>query len=153
MDRNGFQAWLDRYVEAWKTYDEGTIRSLWSEDATYRYHPQDEPLRGRDAIVANWLENKDDPGTYDAKYGVLAVDGDTFVANGWSRYLDATTKDMTDEYLNVYVCKFNDAGECTDFNEYWIQNRQMRRQKLDEMVKEHGGTPPARNPDGPVVAA
>lgn len=84
---------------------------------------------------------------------MLAVDGDTFVGNGWSRYFDAPAGRMTDEYLNVYVCKFNDAGECTDFIEYWIQNRQMRRNKLDEMIQQYGGTPPARNPDGSLVAS
>ncbi len=43
MDRQSFQGWLDRYVEAWKSYDEQQIRALFSEDATYRFHPQDEP--------------------------------------------------------------------------------------------------------------
>jgi len=39
MDEAAFQRWLDRYVGAWKTYDEGAIGALFSEDAEYRYHP------------------------------------------------------------------------------------------------------------------
>ncbi len=141
MDRQGFQGWLDRYVEAWKTYDADQIGSLFSADAVYRYHPQDEPLNGRKAIVENWLENKDDPGTYDAKYAPLAIDGDTLVASGWSRYFEPDGTTVSDEYLNVYVCKFNDAGECTEFTEYWIQNRAMRRKALEEMKREARETP------------
>lgn len=141
MDHQQFQGWLDRYVEAWKTYDDHKIGSLFSTDAVYRYHPQDEPLRGRSAIVENWLENKDDPGTYDAKYAPLAIDGDTFVASGSSRYFEPDGTTMRDEYLNVYVCKFNDAGECTEFTEYWIQNRAMRRKALEEMKREARETP------------
>ena len=141
MDRQSFQEWLDRYVEAWKTYDPDAIASLWSEDAEYRYHPQDEPVRGRDAIVENWLEEKDDPGTYDAKYEVLAIDGDTHVAQGWSRYFTEPGGAANDEYHNIYVIRFNDRGEATSFIEYWIQNRDFRKQKIDEAIRKAGGTP------------
>lgn len=135
MDRQGFQGWLDRYVEAWKTYDPRQIGSLFSADAEYRYHPQDEPLKGRDAIVANWLENKDDPGTYDAKYEPAAIDGDTYIAKGWSRYFnpDGTQRD---DYSNIYICRFNEAGECADFIEYWLQGREYRRRAIEEIKRK-----------------
>jgi SnoaL-like protein len=139
VDKQAFQGWLDRYVEAWKSYDEKQIGDLFSEDAEYRYHPQDEPLRGRDAIVQNWLENKDDPGTYDAHYDATAIDGDVHVATGWSRYFDADGQ-TRDEYLNVYICRFDDAGRCREFTEYWIQNREMRRRALDEMMRKAVGS-------------
>jgi hypothetical protein len=135
MDRRGFQEWLDRYVDAWKTYDEKKIGALFSEDAVYRYHPQDEGERGRDAIVADWLSNPDEKGTYDAHYEPLAIDGEVHVANGWSRYFNADGS-MRDEYNNVYVCRFNDAGECTDFTEYWIQNRDFRRHDREQLMRE-----------------
>ncbi len=146
MDRQQFQGWLDRYVEAWKSYDEDKIGDLFSEDAAYRYHPQDEPVKGRVAIVNNWLESKDDPGTYDAKYEVVAIDGDMHVANGWSRYFDADGK-VRDEYLNVYLCRLDDAGRCTDFTEYWIQNREARKRALDEMMRK------ARESESPTPVA
>jgi len=129
MDRQALQDWLDRYVDAWKSYDPQQIGDLFSENATYRYHPQDEPVTGRDAIVASWLDEKDEPGTYDAKYEPLAIDGDVHVAQGWSRYFDAQGKPR-DEYCNVYVCRFDGDGRCTEFTEYWIQNREFRRQQV-----------------------
>ena len=58
LDRPAFQAWLDRYVAAWKSYDPAAIGALFSEDAEYRYHPEDEPVVGRAAIVADWLEDR-----------------------------------------------------------------------------------------------
>jgi hypothetical protein len=143
MDRQGFQGWLDRYVEAWKTYDSGKIAALFSDDVQYRYHPQDEPVVGRDAVVKDWLENPDEKGTYDAKYEPVAIDGDVHVATGWSRYLDGPGGAPRDEYCNVYICRFNDAGECTEFTEYWIQNRRFRRESIARMIRESGGTPPA----------
>lgn len=137
MTHEQLQDWLNRYVEAWKTYDAASIGALFSTDTEYRYHPQDEPERGRDTIVAGWLENREEPGTYDAEYHPLAIDADgTHVASGWSRHFVAPGGVMRDEYWNIYVCCFNDAGECTRFTEYWIQNRQMRKRAIDEIVKK-----------------
>jgi len=135
MDRQGFQDWLDRYVEAWKTYDPDKIGALFSEDAEYLYHPNDEPERGRATIVSNWLDQKDEPGTYDAEYHPLAIDPDgTYVANGWSRYYETPGGKMRDEYWNIYVMRFNAAGECSSFIEYWIQSREARKSMIDAIV-------------------
>src|SRR5687767_10257022 len=124
MDRSAFQDWLDRYVAAWKSYDAGQIGDLFSENAEYRYHPQDEPVVGRDAIVASWLEDRDETGTYDAHYEPLAIDGDVHVATGTSSYFDADGE-VRDEYANVYVCRFDGEGRCSSFTEYWIRARRF----------------------------
>jgi hypothetical protein len=34
------------------------------------------------------------------------------------------------------VCRFNDAGECTEFTEYWIQNRDFRKRDREELIKQ-----------------
>ena len=90
MDRSSVQAWLDRYSAAWKSYDAEEIRSLFAPEADYRYHPydpDDEAVRGADAIMSDWLaEDRDDAGTYDSHYEPYAVEGDRAVAVGWSRY-------------------------------------------------------------------
>lgn len=46
-------AWLDAYVQAWQSYDPQAIGALFAENATYAYQPWDEPVRGREAIVAS----------------------------------------------------------------------------------------------------
>ena len=136
MDRQQFQSWLDGYVDAWKTYDEAKIGALFADNVEYRYHPNGDPFMGRAAVVAYWLDNKDDPGTYGAEYKVLAVDGDTFVANGHSDYFDGPGGALRDQYFNVYVCHFNDAGECTSFTEYWMQGREFRRAAREELIRK-----------------
>jgi len=95
MDRSTVEAWLARYVEAWKSYDRAAIADLFSADAVYRFHPYNDGgdvVHGRDAIVRSWIEpdgdqsGRDEPGTYDAQYEPYAVDGDRVVAVGWSNY-------------------------------------------------------------------
>ena len=92
MTHDDVQAWLDRYVAAWRTYDPAAIGDLFSDDAEYRYHPWDEPIRGRAEVVRAWLapdgseSQRDDPGTWEARYEPYTAEGDRAVAVGWSRY-------------------------------------------------------------------
>lgn len=125
LDRTAFAAWLDRYVAAWKSYDREAIGDLFSEDAEYRYHPQDAPVCGRAAIVDSWLDDTDESGRYDGKYEPLAIDGEAHVASGWSRYFDASGE-LEDDYCNIYLCRFDDEGRCREFTEWWIQARRFR---------------------------
>jgi hypothetical protein len=55
ITRQAVAAWLASYVHAWETYDRQEIAGLFSDDASYAYHPWDEPIRGREAIVDSWL--------------------------------------------------------------------------------------------------
>ena len=131
MDRSTVRAWLDRYVEAWKTYDRATITDLFSADATYRYHPYDagdDVVRGRDAIVRDWIEpegdssSRDEPGSYDAHYEPYAVDGDRAVAVGWSNYWsDETRATLERIYDNVFLLRFDADGRCADFTELFMK--------------------------------
>jgi ketosteroid isomerase-like protein len=111
--------WLDAYVEAWKSYDRAAIGALFSEDATYAFHPWDEPVVGRDAIVATWLDNQDAPGSFTAVYAPIAVDGDVTVATGTSRYFKDGVLDR--EYYNVFVMRFDAQGQCSSFTEYFMK--------------------------------
>jgi ketosteroid isomerase-like protein len=123
IDRNSVSQWLQDYVAAWKSYDPEAIRALFSEQATYRYNPYDEPVRGREAIVANWLENRDRPNTYAADYQPVAVEGPTAVANGRTLYYAADGKAVQRQYDNIFVMQFDGEGRCSDFCEWFMQPR------------------------------
>jgi len=107
------QAWLDAYVAAWRSYD--GIGVLFSADAEYRYHPYDEPLRGRDAIAADWLREREDPSTWEARYEALLVDGERAVATGETRYAEGRT------FSNLFVLAFDGDGRCREFTEWYVE--------------------------------
>jgi hypothetical protein len=129
MDRTTAQAWLDRYVAAWLSYEPDAIAGLFSADVAYRYHPYDEPIVGRDAVVASWLgesdtegaSSRDEPGTYEATYSPVAVDGDVVVATGTSTYREGPGGPVKQVYENCFVMRFDDSGECREFTEYYIK--------------------------------
>src|SRR5688572_22335472 len=125
IDRARVQQWLRDYIHAWQTYDADAIGALFTEDARYAWHPWDtdhEAVRGRRAIVDAWLGDKDAPGTYSAEYAPLAVDGDLAIATGKSMYVNAEGA-VEREYYNCFVMRFDDAGRCREFTEWFMQKR------------------------------
>ena len=130
MDRDTATAWLDRYVRAWTSYNPDDIARLFSDDVSYRYHPYDEPIVGRDAVVASWLgedasgdaSTRDAPGTYNADYAPVAVDGDTVVATGTSHYRDVPGGPVVRTYANCFVMSFDAEGRCREFTEYYLRH-------------------------------
>jgi ketosteroid isomerase-like protein len=129
MERADVARWLESYVEAWKTYDRGKIAALFAEDVEYRYHPYDEPISGRDAVVESWLgegehegaSTRDAEGTYDASYEPVAVDGDVAVATGSSTYFESPGGPVEKVYDNCYVMRFDAEGRCREFTEWFIK--------------------------------
>ena len=122
MNRSDVQAWLDRYVEAWRANAREPIEALFSEDATYRYRPYADPARtvvGNAAIATDWLEEPDDPTSWEGRYEPYAVDGDRAVAIGFSRY-HATDDEPERTYHNAYLLRFAADGRCSEFTEYFM---------------------------------
>jgi hypothetical protein len=122
MDRSDVQAWLDRYVEAWRENKSEAIEALFTEDAVYRFRPfsaEGEIVNGRAAIVEQWLEEPDDPNGWEAHYEVFAVEGDRGVATGTSHYY-ATTYRPERIYYNCFLMRFDAEGTCAEFTEYFM---------------------------------
>ena len=111
------QDWLDRYLQAWRTYDSDQIGDLFTEGAEYRYHPGEEPLRGREEIVASWHESRDRPDSWEAEYSPWLVAGDRAIATGWTRYSNGRA------YRNVFQLTFDD-GHCSSFTEWYVNFRE-----------------------------
>jgi len=119
VDEQAVAAWLDGYSQAWKTYDPEQIGALFSEEAVDCHNPFDEPVRGREAIVASWLEERDEAGTYEGRYRPVLVAGDVAVARGYSRYLD-TNGTLAEEYDNLFLLRFDADGRCATYREWYM---------------------------------
>jgi ketosteroid isomerase-like protein len=117
MTHDDVQAWLDDYVDAWHTYDPAAIAALFTEDATYAYHPWDEGeevVRGRVAIDADWLEEQDDPGSWEAQYRPLMVEGQRAVITGTTRYANG------EFYWNLWILRFDEDNRCAEYVEWFM---------------------------------
>ena len=117
MTHDAVKSWIDAYVDAWRTYDPAAIGALFAEEATYAYHPYDrgeEVVRGREAIVADWLEERDEPGTWEASYRPLVVEGQRAVAQGTTSYTNG------DFFWNLWTLRFDEENRCTEFVEWFM---------------------------------
>lgn len=122
MTHADVQAWLDRYIAAWRANERAPIEALFTDDVTYRFRPYTSypAAEGIDAVVEAWLgENADEPGTWDAQYEPFAVEDDRAVAIGWSRY-DASGSEPEKTYHNAFLLRFAEDGRCSEFTEYYM---------------------------------
>ena len=123
MEHAAFQSWLDRYIDAWRLLDPIAIGDLFSSDVRYAYDPFEEAVVGRKAVVDSWLADPDEPGSWEADYEVLAIDGDAHVAHGRTRYLTDDRSGIDREFANVFVCRFDAEGRCREFTEWYMRRR------------------------------
>ena len=114
MTPEAVQVWLDAYIEAWRSYDASAIANLFAEDAAYAYHPWDEPIRGRNAIVADWLSERDEPESWEAENRPCIVADNRAVAVGETRYADGKI------YLNLWQLTFDQDARCSEYIEWYM---------------------------------
>ena len=125
MTHDQVQKWLEDYISAWASNDADEIGELFTEGAVYSYRPwvnDKVTVRGRDAIVKSWMEDPDDPATWEASYRPFAVDGDRAVAVGSTRY-QASGEEPERTYHNAFLLEFGEDGRCSSFHEFWVRER------------------------------
>jgi len=109
--------WVEGYVQAWNSNDPGHIGNLFSDDATYRTEPFRPAWVGRQTIVANWLENKDEPGETTFTWQPLVVTEEVAIVQGETAYRTPPRR-----YSNLWVIRLDAAGRCTEFTEWWMRH-------------------------------
>jgi hypothetical protein len=121
MTHDDARRWLDAYIYAWRRNERQPILDLFTEGATYSYGPYRQPIRGREAIADSWLEGPDAPDSWDASYEPIAVDGNTAVVHGRSRYFNDDRTQQRTEYDNIFVIHFDEQGCATEFAEWFVE--------------------------------
>lgn len=118
MSHRTFDFWLEAYGRAWENRDPAAAAELFSEDATYRETPFDEPARGREAIFEYWARAT--AGQEGVRFGheVLMVDGDMGVAR-WRAAFKRIRSGTPVELDGILVVRMDADGTCAEFREWW----------------------------------
>jgi hypothetical protein len=115
MDTQTVTDWVEGYKKAWASNKPSDISALFSADGEYYTSPFATPVQGNDAIVKFWTDHADSPGDYTFKYEVLGTGPDCGIVRCWVNYVREGN-----EYSNIWLIRLNDAGQCTEFTEWFV---------------------------------
>lgn len=108
------EEWVAQYVAAWKSNDPEQIGALFTDEAVYLTSPDSDARRGREAIVAGWLEDLDEPGTWTFDWNVIHEDDGFAVVQGRTEY------PAERDYINLWIVRLADDGRATEFTEWYM---------------------------------
>ena len=108
-------AWVNGYLDGWRTEDVACVSRLFTKDVRYRTGPYEESLVGHPALEEFWLDDADKSFTASAE--PVAVDGPRAVVRVEVAYGDPVEQ----EYRDLWLLRFADDGRVDDFEEwaYW----------------------------------
>lgn len=115
-DRAHVEAWIEGYERAWRTAGAGPLAELFTEDASYRMSPYEEPVVGLAAIGVLWERERVGPEEgFEMSHEIVAVDGGTAVVRLEVIY------EAGAEYRDLWLVRFAADGRCREFEEwpYW----------------------------------
>ena len=110
-------AWVQRYRRAWESNDPELIGGLFADDAAYFTEPWARPWLGREEIVAQWLQRRDEPGETTFEWHPLIVTEELAM-------IEATTvyRDPARTYSNLWVLRLDNLGRARQFTEWYIEH-------------------------------
>jgi ketosteroid isomerase-like protein len=110
-----FDAWIADYERAWRTAGTTALAGLFTDDASYRAGPYEEPVLGLDAIGAFWEAEREGPDeTFTLTAGLVAAQGDTAVARAEVVYGDPPHR----TYRDLWIVTLAADGRCAAFEEW-----------------------------------
>ena len=110
------QEWLDGYRSAWEGRDPDAAARLFTEDASYRTTPYEEPFRGCDGVRAYWAEVTSTQSDVRLRYGTPVVDGRHAAVEWWVTMRNSGA-DVT--LAGEFFLRFDASGVCEELREYW----------------------------------
>jgi hypothetical protein len=88
-----------------------------TKDAVYFTEPHSPPWRGRDAIVRQWLDRRDEPGQTDFRWRPLALTPEIAVVQGETMY-----HTPPHSHSNLWIIRLDAEGRCTEVTEWWMRH-------------------------------
>lgn len=110
------QRWLDDYRKAWETRDADAAAALFTEDATYREQPYEEPYRGREGVHRYWSSVTATQSDIRFRVGKAVVTG-THAAAEWWVTLRNEGAEVT--LAGEFCLVFDQGGLVRHLREYW----------------------------------
>ena len=114
MDRRALSDWVDAYERAWREPGVAALDSLFTQEATYRTAPYEEPFLGLPAIRRMWEAGRSPDEVFSMESETLAVEGEVGVVRVEVRY----ERPREQAYRDLWVVRLGADGRCASFEEW-----------------------------------
>jgi ketosteroid isomerase-like protein len=115
LSRAAASAWVARYEQAWRTAGTERLSDLFTEGATYRMSPYEEPATGLAAIAELWERERQGPDEeFEMRHEVVAVEGDIAVIRVEVHYGGPDRL----QYRDLWIVRIATDGRCREFEEW-----------------------------------
>jgi ketosteroid isomerase-like protein len=114
MARDEVTRWVAAYEAAWRTPGTEPLAALFTDDASYRMSPYEEPVTGLPAIAELWEAERDGPDeAFSMAHEIVAVEGDRAVV-----LVEVHYEQPEGEFRDLWVMRFAPDGRCAAFEEW-----------------------------------
>lgn len=110
------EEWLAAYRRAWVERDPDAAAALFTEDATYRVQPYEEPHVGPQGVRDYWARVTATQRDVELEYGVPISVGDRTAVEWWAT-LESDGAAVT--LAGSFMLRFDESGLCRALREYW----------------------------------
>lgn len=108
-------AWVSAYERAWRTAGTEQLRDLFTEEASYRMSPYEEPAVGLAEIDELWDRERQGPDEeFEMAHEIVAVEEDTAVIRVEVHYGGPEPL----EYRDLWIVRIAADGRCREFEEW-----------------------------------
>lgn len=111
-------SWLEAYGEAWESRDADAAAEIFSDDATYRVTPYEEPHIGKDGVRNYWAGVTENQRNIQFEHRAISVTGNTGVAH-WLAAFEVEPDGTKIELDGIFVLEFDEDGKCRQLREWW----------------------------------
>ena len=118
MNTHDFEAWLERYRNAWETRDADEAAALFSDDATYQETPFVPPAHGKDGVHAYWTEATEHHRNVTFSHQIVSLTANTGVALWQAEYTKANSGARS-RLDGIFLLEFDENGLCRRLREWW----------------------------------
>jgi hypothetical protein len=114
IGRDSANAWVAAYEQGWRSVGTGALRDLFTEGASYRMSPYEEPSIGLERIGDLWERERQGPDEeFEMQHEIVAVEADTAVIRVEVQYGPSGR-----QYRDLWVVRFAADGRCREFEEW-----------------------------------
>ncbi len=115
IGRDSTDAWVAAYERAWRAVGVEGLGNLFTEDASYRMSPYEEPSVGLERIGELWERERQGPDEeFEITREIVAVEADTAVIRVEVRYGPPDRH----QYRDLWIVRFAADGRCREFEEW-----------------------------------